>query len=199
MDEFNVSDQLGSGGTGLAPTGSGPSNGLPVLRDLLRSLFGAVFTPYASTAAMQASLAKNRADGQLVVRLSDYSLWCFEAGSSAAAGATVIKPTDVGSGTGRFTEVATSPATLAGLAIQTGSGTCTAGVSNTIAATITAGSKIVVTRKDLALSSAIGVLSAETADRVVGAPGSFIVRSLRPATMAAETGDASTFDWYVIG
>lgn len=198
---LGVSDQLGSGGTGLSPEGgSGPSDGLPNLQALLRLLFGSIWQPYANAAALTASLAINRSDGQVALRLSDYTLWAWEAESVAAAGATVIVPTDVGGGAGRWVQFATaaSAASLPGLGIQSGTGVLVNGVSAAIAATITANSRIVVTRKDANGSAAIGILGAATADRVVGAPGSFIVRSLSAAA-AAVAGDESSFDYHIIG
>jgi hypothetical protein len=81
---------------------------------------------------------------------------------------------------------------------QSGVGALTNGVSASIAATITASSRITVTPKDKGASSALGRLDAPSADRSVGAPGSFLVRSFK-ADATAETADQSTFDWTVEG
>lgn len=202
-NSLGVSDQLGVGGTGISPQGSsGPAKGLADLQTLLRNLLASIWQPYASTGALTASLALNRSDGQVALRLSDYSLWTWEAASVAGASATVIVPTDVGAGAGRWVALATTPGaavTLATLGIQSGSNLLVAGVSAAIAATITANSRIVATRKALNASTAAGGLSALTADRAIGAPGSFKITSVKPADGTTETGDASTVDWHIIG
>lgn len=193
---MNVSDQLGSGGTGLAPAGSGPTDGLPTLPALLRLAFGSIWQPYATTAAMQAAAAQNLADGQLAVRLSDYSVWVYEAGSTATPSSTCIQPTAV-TGAGRFVQITVGSGGTV-VAVTGGTSTLVAGVSPAIAAPITASSRILVTRQALNASPALGFLSAEPGDRVVGSPGSFKVRSLS-AVAAAVTTDVSSFDWLVIG
>ena len=107
---FGVSDSFGSGGEGLAPDGAtGPfagaaSDDMParVLRDHLRALYAATHPPVADATALTATLARNRADGQLVVKLDDYSIWVWKAADATAADATHVKPTDVGSGNGRW-------------------------------------------------------------------------------------------------
>jgi hypothetical protein len=81
---------------------------------------------------------------------------------------------------------------------QRGTAVLVAGVSAAIAATITANSRIIVTPKDKGASATIGRLEAPSADRVVGAPGSFVVRSFTAAG-AAENADVSTFDWHAEG
>lgn len=80
--------------------------------------------------------------------------------------------------------------------MQFGTDVLVAGVSAAIAANITANSRIQVTPKDKGASVTIGRLEAPSADRVVGAPGSFIVRSFTAAGLA-EAADVSTFDWHV--
>lgn len=82
-------------------------------------------------------------------------------------------------------------------AVSSGTGTLVNGQSAAIPATITATSKIVVTRNSLATSTAVGELV--TGSRVVGAPGSFKVTSEKDDMSGVQTGDQSTFDWYVIG
>ena len=110
---FGVSDQLGVGGTGLAPQGgSGPSDKTPDLQTHLRNLYGTHYLPYANAAALTASLAGNRKDGQLVLKLDDYSLWVWQNGSAAAADAQHIAPTDVGAGVGRWVQVVGSSAAV---------------------------------------------------------------------------------------
>lgn len=78
--------------------------------------------------------------------------------------------------------------------IQRGTSTLVAGVSPVIAATITATSRIVVTRNGVP-GAAIGQLSAT--DRAVGAPGSFRVRAYNAAG-AAEAADIGSFDYVII-
>lgn len=80
--------------------------------------------------------------------------------------------------------------------IQKGTGVLVAGVSAAIAATITASSRIQITRKDK-LGTALGELSAPSADRSIGAPGSFKVRAWKSTDATAEIADLSTFDWTV--
>ncbi len=79
---------------------------------------------------------------------------------------------------------------------QFGTSTLTLGESAAIAANITATSRIVVTPKDKGVSVTIGRLEVPSADRSVGAPGSFKVKSFK-ADATAETADVSTFDWEV--
>jgi hypothetical protein len=93
--------------------------------------------------------------------------------------------------------VATLEGSPAESALQSGTGTLVNGVSAVIAATITAGSRIVVTRNGFAASTALGELMAGT--RVVGAPGSFRVTSEKDDMSGVQTGDQSTFDWIVLG
>ena len=95
----------------------------------------------------------------------------------------------------KLIEVATA-AKADGDAVQRGTGTLVAGVSAAIAVTITASSRIEVTPKNQGASTAIGRLAAPSADRVVGAPGSFKVRAFK-ADATAETNDVSTFDYAI--
>ena len=89
-------------------------------------------------------------------------------------------------------------AALGNAPLQAGSGTLTNGVSPAIAARVVSTSRIVVTRQAPNGSTALGTLSADTADRTLGSSGSFVVRSLSAAG-AAVSGDQSSFDWVVIG
>jgi hypothetical protein len=102
---FGVDDELGSGGIGLAPDGaSGASSttGAPAnLRDFLRAILGSQWYAYANTTALTASKAINRQDGQLTLKLDDYSLWHWEAGATLTD-SSHIAPTDVGAGAGRW-------------------------------------------------------------------------------------------------
>lgn len=91
--------QFGVGGAQLAPGGG---SGTPNLPEVVRSFMDRCSAPYADAAALTASKAADRADGQLAVRLDDYSLWVWQAASTASAGSTVIVPTDVGVGAGRW-------------------------------------------------------------------------------------------------
>lgn len=80
---------------------------------------------------------------------------------------------------------------------QNGTGQLAAGTLTISTATITANSRIFVARKSISTSTAIASLGA-TGTRTVGAPGSFIVQSLKP-DHTVETNDVSTFDWFVVG
>lgn len=97
-----------------------------------------------------------------------------------------------------FTRVGAIETEEGGVTEQSGTGTLVAGDSGVITATITANSRIFVTRKSVAGSTVLGELTANT--RVIGAPGSFKVQSLTPASPATPLAtDASTFDWLVRG
>jgi hypothetical protein len=82
-------------------------------------------------------------------------------------------------------------------ALSSGSGTLVNGVSVAIGANITPSSKVVVTRNGLAASTAIGELI--VGSRANGTPGHFVVTSEKDDTSGVQTGDQSTFDWFVIG
>jgi hypothetical protein len=80
--------------------------------------------------------------------------------------------------------------------VQVGTTTLVSGVSPSIAAAITANSKITMAHANPNASTAFGFLFAEPADRTNGHPGSFIIRSLTsPGTPT--TGDLSSVDWTV--
>lgn len=81
--------------------------------------------------------------------------------------------------------------------VQSGTSTLTNGVSPTVAATITANSRIMLTLKTPS-GTVLGILCAPAADRTIGAPGSFIARSFTVGDLA-NANDQSTFDWLVIG
>jgi hypothetical protein len=84
---------------------------------------------------------------------------------------------------------------------QSGTGTLVNGVSAAIPAYLSASARIVVTRKDVAASTALGELVVPSASRTAGAPtsgGQFVVRSVIPATPGVDqAGDQSSFDWMV--
>lgn len=90
-------------------------------------------------------------------------------------------------------------AALNGIPLQTGTGTLVNGVSAAISARLTATSRIHVTPKDIAASTALGVLGATSAGRTTGGSGSFVVTSQKTDASGTQTGDQSTFDWLVIG
>ena len=95
----DIDAQFASGGAGLIP-GQGRSN----LPDALRTLLGLHHIAVPTTATLTAGLAKNRKDGMLCVVLASYSIWVWQAASVVAASATVIAPTDVGAGAGRWVQ-----------------------------------------------------------------------------------------------
>jgi hypothetical protein len=93
----DILDSFGSGGANVPP-----NQGVPSLRDAIASTLARHHSAVANTTALQATLAKNRVDGQLVVKLDDYSVWAWEAASAAGADSTHVAPTDVGVGAGRW-------------------------------------------------------------------------------------------------
>lgn len=187
---------FGSGGANYAP---GKATGSPTAVDVLASLLASVAVAYANAAGLTSSLAKHRVDGQIAITLDTYTLWVWENASAAAADSTHVAPTDLSGGAGRWVAFSTTPQTLSQLTIQSGTSTLVAGVSAALAATITANSRIVAMRKDKGASTAIGLLAAIAADRVIGAPGSFKVTSQKADASGTETADVSTFDWHIIG
>lgn len=105
---FGVADDFGYGGSGLTDDGNPPIAGQPVtnLRDFLRQMLAAYWSPgYANAAALTASKAINRANMQVATKLDDGSIWQFNAASTAAVDGTHLKPTDVGSGAGRWIQL----------------------------------------------------------------------------------------------
>jgi hypothetical protein len=84
--------------------------------------------------------------------------------------------------------------------IQSGTTTLVAGVSPAIAATITAGSEIVVSFRDAisGVNANTAKLEVPVATRAVGAPGSFVIQANTIADVVNNT-DVSTVDWLVIG
>lgn len=189
------STKFGSGGSNVVPHTGRPAMGA-VLNDLLGRISGAV----ANTAALQATVQADRVDGMIVLTLDTYTLWTWKNGSTTSTSGTVIEPTDTaaGSGTGRFVALSTTAQTLSQLAIQSGTLTLTSGVSGSISATVTASTRIVVTRTSANSSTTLGVL--EVSNKTVGAPGHFVVTSLILGTPAStQTADASICDWIAIG
>jgi len=195
---FNVSDivdTFGSAGSNVPP-----NQGIPNLRDLFRDVLGRLSAPVANVAGLQATLAANRVNGQLILTLDTYTTWVWKASDATAADSTHVAPTDVGAGAGRWVAETTTPEaadTPATIGLSSGSGALVNGASGAIAANITSSSKIVVTRNSAASSTAIGQLI--TGTRVNGSPGSFRVSAEKSDMSGVETGDQSTFDWYVIG
>lgn len=90
---LGIEEEFGQGGQGV-------SDG--TLRDALRNQNAKTGGPYADATALTASLAINRYDGQMALKKDDHTLWAWNATSTASAGATVIVPTDVGVGAGRW-------------------------------------------------------------------------------------------------
>lgn len=192
---FGISDYLGEGGAGLSPHGSGPTDGLPNLRGLLRLVMASIFQPYASVTALTASLAKNRGDGQIAVEQDTYTLWVWKAASADAASATVIAPTDVGAGAGRWEQLV-GPGGIPN--IQVGQAVLAVGTTGALPATVTANSRFFFGRHAVNASTALGELTANTI--VVGAPGSFKIVAATLATPGTPlAGDLSTVDWLIIG
>jgi hypothetical protein len=191
----DIADSFGSGGSNIVP-----GQGIPNLRDILRDLLARVAAPVANVAALQATEAEDRVDGQQVTTLDTYTTWVWRAADATAVDGTHIAPTDVGAGIGRWVAVATTPEaadTPATIGLSSGSGTLVNGVSVAIAANITASSKVVVTRNSFAASTAIGELV--VGSRVNGSPGHFVLTSEKTDMSGVEVGDQSTFDWFVIG
>lgn len=89
---------------------------------------------------------------------------------------------------------------LANTTMQSGTGTLGTGGTVTIAATITASSRIKVTMKDPGAGAITGfaALTVPVAARVVGAPGSFDVTAIDDSK-AAISAARCTFDWFVEG
>lgn len=105
---FNVSDidpSFGSGGKNLAP-----NQGVPSVPAILKDLLARTMKAAADTTALQATVAADRVDGMLVVTLDTYTVWVWEAGSTATADSSHIEPTDTaaGSGVGRFVATQTT-------------------------------------------------------------------------------------------
>ncbi len=191
----DIVDTFGSGGSNVVP-----GQGVPNLRDLFRDILGRIYAPVANVAALQATLAADRVDGQQVVTLDTYTVWVWKVADATAADSTHVAPTDVGAGAGRWVADASSvesPDTPATIGLSSGTSVLVNGQSAAIVATVTASSRIVVTRSGLAASTALGQLT--TGTRVNGAPGSFKVTAQKSDTTGLEAGDQSTFDWYILG
>ena len=81
--------------------------------------------------------------------------------------------------------------------VQGGTTTLVAGVSPSIAATITANSRIVAFVKDTGgVVTLTAGYEAKDADRSIGAPGSFVITAFQ-ADKSTSTADTSTLDWLV--
>jgi hypothetical protein len=185
----------GSGGANLAPNQGGTNGGVPSLGIVLAALLARLGTPVANVAALQATVAADRADGMLVVTLDSYTPWVWKAGDATAADAAHIAPTDVGAGNGRFVNLLDAETTGG---FQSGSSTLVAGVSPAIPANITAQTKIVVSRTAANASTALGELAVTT--KTPGAPGSFVVKADTQGTPGTPlAADVSSFDWIALG
>jgi hypothetical protein len=90
----------------------------------------------------------------------------------------------------------TALAAAVAAAVQKGTTTLVAGVSPLVAATITATSRIGFAIKDPANGALTVKFAALTADRVVGAPGSFRITALLAAG-TINIADTSAMDWWV--
>lgn len=95
----DIKDSFGSGGANVAPGGSA---GDPSMRETVRALLGAISASYADSTALTASLAADRVNAQLSVKADDYSLWVWKSTDATSPDANHIRPTDVGSGAGRW-------------------------------------------------------------------------------------------------
>lgn len=78
IDALGIPDALGAGGAHLSPDGG---NGLPCLRDLLRSLAGRLAPIQPSKAGLASLDANNRIDG-LRASVADGSSWTFVTAST---------------------------------------------------------------------------------------------------------------------
>ncbi len=112
----DIKDDFGSGGSNMAPSGV---DGTPVVRDILRTALSTSSAPFADQTAMEAGLAADRVDGMSALKLDDYSPWTWQAADTTAADATHIKPTDVGSGAGRWVAEGAALETAAAASVTT--------------------------------------------------------------------------------
>ncbi|MCC6559639.1 MAG: hypothetical protein IT372_42525 [Polyangiaceae bacterium] len=184
----------------LAATSSGTGASLVGVEDLAARFAGAHVeavlaelgarfgAPVADAAALQAVPAATRAQGQIVLKLDDHSLWRFDSGSTASAGDSVIVPT---AGTGRWLLIVRRR--------QTGTATLAAGTVTVSGVELTASSRIQLTMKDPGAGAitSFAALHAPDADRNVGA-GTFVVNAIDDAKATIATA-VCTFDWEVIG
>lgn len=203
---FGISDQLGDGGAGLSPgDGSGPSDisKFGNLITILRSLRAANWPQLANLAAFQATIAANRADGQMALKLDDYTQWVWKAADATAADANHIVPTDVGAGAGRWVNIDGTGGGGGAVSGGTQVGTTAAlvaGVSATINATVTASSKIYLSRATVGASTALGELVPTNIVAGANGTGSFKVTSATLGTPGTPlAGDLSTVNWMIIG
>lgn len=150
-----------------------------------------ILAPVADQTAMQAVQTDDRFDGQVAVKLDDYTVWTFEAGSSAGASSSVIVPD---AGTGRWVKLTTA---VVG-AVQGGTDTLAAG-TKTVTATITASSRIIVTMKDPGAGAItnFAAFDVPAASRNVGA-GTFVVNAIDNAKAVINTA-VCTFDYIILG
>lgn len=81
--------------------------------------------------------------------------------------------------------------------LQSGTTTLVSGVSPLITANLTSTSRITALYSDTSGSSALGVLVAPLADRTLGTPGSFLLRSL-DLSNSSVLGDNSQVDWHIV-
>lgn len=91
----DIKGTYGTAGANSSPSGG---QGTPSLQDVAKQDLGSWTGNYANTTALQASLAADRVDGQVTVKLDTYDLWVWKAADATAPDATHIKPTDVTNG-----------------------------------------------------------------------------------------------------
>lgn len=226
---FGVDDEFGAGGIGIAPDGASGASSVPQtppftqaanVRDYFRLFLGSKWSyGYANSTALTNSLAVNRQDGQEARKLDDYSSWIWKAADTTAADANHIKPTDVGSGAGRWVSAAFITDATGVVATDSTNGlmsaadktkldgypaggvkvfrtTLTAGSSSAVSCPgLASTSRIALGRAAVNASTALGELIAAEADRVFGGSGSFIVRALTLGTPGTPlAGDLSDVD-----
>lgn len=195
-----ILDTFGSGGSNLPP-GQGVTN----LRDVLRVLLGAIGGAVANVAALEAVGPADRQDGMQVVALDTYTVFVWQVGNTTSPDATHVRPNDISGGNpGRWVSAgegstgATGP-TGASAAIVTGTSTLSTGVSPSISCpNLSASSRVFVNRTALNASTALGLLSSLSADRVTGASGNFLIKSEKTDASGVQTADFSSVEWLVI-
>jgi len=81
--------------------------------------------------------------------------------------------------------------------LESGTTTLVNGVSPSISANLTATSRITALYSNTTGSTSLGVLAAPLADRTLGTPGTFVIRSF-DLSNAPVLGDNSTVEWHVV-
>lgn len=196
-----VTPYFGAGGAGLAPDG-GPGS----LQAILLTLLASLSAPYADAAALAASVAVDREDGMLAVRLDNNSLWIWRAEDATAADSSHIAPDDVGSDPGRWVDIlgGASGGLLSALdqtklnSIQTGTVTLTTGaVTKNTGITMTAGSKVFL---QLETPGGTTGVAHKVSGKTAGAPGvgAFTVTAVDTSGALVNT-DTSTLAYLIVG